>query len=588
MEFRILGPLEVVDGERPIALRKGKECALLAYLLLHANEVVPSERLIDELWGEHPPPTAAKILQNAVSHLRKALGDGRLLTRGHGYELRAAPEELDLQQFQRLAEEGRTIGNAAKLRQALALWRGPALVDVRDETFAQRASLYLEEERLGVLEDRIAADLAEGRGAELVPELERLVRDHPLRERLHGQLMLALYRAGRQADALEAYQRARRTLMQELGLEPSPQLQKLERRVLNQDPELEAPPRPPRPLGPVSSPTRRRRLAALALGAVALVAAGVVGIVYALDHHGSGPLVAKPNSLAVVDPSRNRLVAVVPVGTIPRGVAVGSSVWVANSADGTVSRLDSRTAKVVQTVGIGAQATDIATGAGGVWVVTGIDNTLVQLDPRTGAVVGTLRLPKEKGDPVTSTPAVAVGEGAVWVASGLRLLKVDPATGTIVAGLRGLDCCHGLVDIAVGAGAVWIAGLNEVVVRISPRTAMPTSEPLRTVYPSTLAVGYGSVWVVGVADYIARRPAVVGFDPQTLRVTHTIRLGKSRHSEGTLGLAAGEGAIWVSDYDRGTLLRIDPETGTIVSIIGVGGHPSGVAVGAGRIWVSVD
>ena len=372
MRFGLLGPLEVRTDEKVIRLGGAKQRALLVILLLHANEVVPSERLIDELWGERPPPTVTKILQNAVSHLRRALGDGRLLTRGHGYELRVAPEELDLRQFQRLAEEGRAASDGAKLREALALWRGPALVDLRNETFAQHASLDLEEERLGVLEDRIAADLAEGGGAELVPELERLVREHPLRERPHGQLMLALYRAGRQADALEAYQRARRTLMQELGLEPSPRLQELERRILNQDPELEAQPRSPGPLEPVSSPARRRRRAALALVVVAVVAGGVVGIVYALDHHGgSGPLIAKPNSLAVVDPGRNRLVAVVPVGTTPRGVAVDSSVWVANSGDGTVSQLDSRTFKVVQTIGIGTEATDIATGAGGVWVATG-------------------------------------------------------------------------------------------------------------------------------------------------------------------------------------------------------------------------
>ena len=585
MEFRILGPLEVVDGEQPVVLRKGKECALLAYLVLHANEVVPSERLIDELWGERPPPTAPKILQNAVSHLRKALGDGRLLTRGHGYELHAAPEEVDLRQFRRLAEEGRAIGDTAKLREALALWRGPALADVRDETFAQHAGLHLEEERLGVLEDCIAADLAEGRGAELVSELERLVREHPLRERLHGQLMLALYRAGRQADALEAYQRARRTLMDELGLEPSPRLQELELRILNQDPELEAPPRSPLPREPGSSPMGRRRRAALALVAVALVAGAVVGIVHALD--GARPLVAKPDSLAVIDPSRNRLVAAVPVGSTPRGVAVGGSVWVANSADGTVSQVDPHTLEVVRTVGIGAQATDIATGLGGVWVATGSDNTLVQMHPRTGAVLATLPLPQEKDHPTTAS-AVAVGEGAVWIASGARLLKIDPATGTILAVLGGLDCCSGLIDVAVGAGAVWIADLEEVVVRISPKTAMPTSEPLSTVNPSTLAVGYGSVWLSGVADYIAEHPALVGIDPQTVRVTHSIPLGTSLHSEGSLGLATGEGAVWLTDYDRGTLLRIDPTTGVIVSTIGIGGHPASVAVGVGRIWVSVD
>jgi YVTN family beta-propeller protein len=587
MEFRILGPLEVVDGERPIALRKGKECSLLAYLVLHANEVVPSERLIDELWGERPPPTAPKILQNAVSHLRKALGDGRLLTRGHGYELRAAPDEVDLRQFQLLAEEGRASGNAAKLREALALWRGPALVDVRDETFAQHASLHLEEERLGVLEDRIAADLTEGCGAELVSELERLVREHPLRERLHGQLMLALYRAGRQADALEAYQRARRTLMEELGLEPSPRLQELELRILNQDPELEAPPRPPlpRPLEPVSSPTGGRRRAAFALVAVAIVAGAVVGIVYALDD-GGGPVVAKPNSLAVVDPGRNRLVAVVPVGTAPRGVAVGDGVWVANSGDGTVSQVDPRTLKVVQTVGIGAQATDIAAGAGGVWVATGIDNTLVQMHPRTGAVLATLSLPAEK-DQTTTAPAVAVGEGAVWVASGTRLLKIDPASGTIVAGLGLTGPSHAVLDIAIGAGAVWIADAGEVVVRVSPVTATPTGKPVPSVYPTSLAVGYGSVWVAGT-DFGGRHPAVWRIDPQTLHVTRTIPVGKSRLRVAYFGLATGDGAVWVTDTDRGTLLRIDPATGVIVSTIRIAGHPRGVATGAGRIWVSVD
>ena len=585
MEFRILGPLEVVDGERPIAQRQGKECALLAYLVLHANEVVPSERLIDELWGERPPPTAAKIIQNAVSHLRKALGDGRLLTRGHAYELRVAPEEVDLSQFQRLAEEGRASGNAATLREALALWRGPALVDVRDETFAQHVSLHLEEERLGVLEDRIAADLTDGCGAELVSELERLVREHPLRERLHGELMLALYRAGRQADALEAYQRARRALMEELGLEPSPRLQKLERQILNQDSELEAPPRPPQQIEPVSSPARRQRRAALALAAVALVAGGVVGIVYAL-HDGGGAIVATPNSLAVVDPGRNRLVAVVPVGTTPRGVAVGGSVWVANSGGGTVTQVDLRTLEVVQTVGIGAEATDIATGVGDVWVATGSDNTLVQMHSRTGAVLATLSLPEEKDEP-TSAQAVAVGEGAVWVASGVRLLKIDPGSGTIVARLSQTAAFHGVLDISTGFGAVWIADQSEVVVRISAVTAAPTGKPVPTVYPSSLAVGYGSVWVAG-ADYGGTHPAIWEIDPHTLHVTQTISLGKSRLPGPDFGLATGEGAVWLTDYDRGTLLRIDPATGIIVSTIRIGGHPRGVAVGAGRIWVSVD
>jgi len=241
MEFRILGPLEVVDGGRRLTIRRGKERALLVYLLLHANELVPRGRLIDELWNERPPPTAAKILQNAVSHLRKELGEGRLLTRDPGYVLRVDGDELDLDRFERLAKEGRAD-------EALALWRGVPLVELHEEDFAEEARRRLEERRLAVTEDRIDGELSAGRQADLVAELEQLVAAHPLRERLYEQLMLALYRSRRQADALDVYRRAQTTLSDELGLQPGPQLQALERRILTQDPELETttPPRRPR------------------------------------------------------------------------------------------------------------------------------------------------------------------------------------------------------------------------------------------------------------------------------------------------------------------------------------------------------
>jgi len=233
MDFRILGPLEVLDQGRRVSVRRGKEQALLAYLLLHANELVASDRLVDELWGERPPPTAAKILQNAVSQLRKALGDDRLLTRPPGYFLRVEPGELDLERFEVLTERGRAEGDPALLREALELWRGEALADLRDEPFAQRASLQLEEARLAAREDRLDADLAEGRDAELVPELEGLIAEHPFDERLYRQLMLALYRAGRPGNALEVYQRARKTFDEQLGLQPGPELEELQRQILN-------------------------------------------------------------------------------------------------------------------------------------------------------------------------------------------------------------------------------------------------------------------------------------------------------------------------------------------------------------------
>jgi DNA-binding SARP family transcriptional activator len=242
VEFHILGPLEVVEHGRPLKLGGPRQRALLALLLTYANEVVSTDRLIDELWGAAPPQAAANALQYHVSRLRKALAPSEaIVTKEPGYLIRVGPDELDLLRFERLVEEaGRSSPETAAelLRQALALWRGPPLADVAHESFAQSEALRLEEVRLVALERRIDADLDLGRHAELVAELEALVRDHPLRERLRAQLMLALYRAGRQAEALDVYRRTRSLLREELGIEPSPTLHGLEKAILLQDPAL--------------------------------------------------------------------------------------------------------------------------------------------------------------------------------------------------------------------------------------------------------------------------------------------------------------------------------------------------------------
>jgi predicted ATPase/DNA-binding SARP family transcriptional activator len=233
MEFRILGPLEVVDDGHALPLGRGRQRALLGLLVLRANEVVSQDRLVDELWGERPPPTAPTALHGHVSRLRKLLGEGRLQTTPPGYLLRVAPEELDLYRFRRLVERGRH-------REALALWRGPALADLAFQSFAQAEIGRLEEARLAALERRIDVDLDAGRYGELVGELEVLTEAHPLRERFAAQLMLAHYRSGRQADALAAYRTTRATLVDRLGLEPSVALRTLERRILEHDPALDA------------------------------------------------------------------------------------------------------------------------------------------------------------------------------------------------------------------------------------------------------------------------------------------------------------------------------------------------------------
>lgn len=244
MDYRILGPLEVVDQDRRLPLGGPKQRSLLALLLLHPNEAVSTDELVDRLWGERPPATAPKIVQVQVWRLRKALGGDALATRPPGYVLRIGPDELDLTRFERLVGEARAAQPAEaarKLRAALALWRGAPLADLAYESFVAAEVARLEELRLVALEERIGADLALGGHAELVPELEALCAEHPLRERPRAQLMLALYRSGRQAEALEAYRRARELLVEELGLDPSPPLQELERAILAQDPSLDAP-----------------------------------------------------------------------------------------------------------------------------------------------------------------------------------------------------------------------------------------------------------------------------------------------------------------------------------------------------------
>jgi DNA-binding SARP family transcriptional activator len=247
LEFSLLGPLELSRDGEPQPLTGQKQRAVLAILLLRAGEVVSTDFLLDALWGEQPPRTATTSLQNFVSQLRKLVGADVLVTKPPGYVLRVAPEQVDFERFRRLVEAaGPTEPDerGALLRQALSLWRGAPLADLSFEAFAQPEIARLEELRLGALEQRVDADLDAGRHRDLVSELERLVTAHPLRERFRAQLMLALYRAGRQAEALHVYQDARRALIEELGIEPGPALQQLHASILRQESGLDPATRP--------------------------------------------------------------------------------------------------------------------------------------------------------------------------------------------------------------------------------------------------------------------------------------------------------------------------------------------------------
>ena len=349
MRFRILGSLEVLDGQQTVRLGAAKQRTLLAVLLLHANEPVSTDRLIDELWGERAPATADKLVQGYVHALRRQLGAEVLRTRPPGYEIRVDADGLDLLEFERLIAEARTteLEDSVELRaQALALWRGPPLDDVVLEGPERSTVARLTELRLATQIERIDAELALGRAATLVGELESLAAANPYQERLHAQLMLALYRSGRQADALRVYQSVRRALSDELGLQPGPELRALEAAILRQDDALTlaassaqtAPPERPAEAPPAPPRGRRRRTVVLAssLGALAVVAVALL-----VARREEAPITAPPNSVAVIDARTNELVGVVPVGVRPGPITAGGGfVWVGNLQDRNLSKID--------------------------------------------------------------------------------------------------------------------------------------------------------------------------------------------------------------------------------------------------------
>ena len=308
MEFRVLGPLEVRRDGQSIELRGSKRRAVLAILVLHANEVVRTDRLIEELWPENPPTNAPAALHSHIWRLRKDLGGDVLGTKPWGYVLRTEPEAIDLRRFERLVVEARPLPAQERTEQlltALALWRGPALADLANEPALQVEIARLEELRLSTIEQRIDADLELGGHAELVRELEVLVAEHPLRERLRGQLILALYRSGRQAEALETYRETRRVLVEELGIEPSPELRELEQAILRQDPSLTPTPAPPEPVDPARPPSRWRwpRSPLVAAAVLLLAVAGGAAALVLANGDGADGRSPVPAAAAATNPS---------------------------------------------------------------------------------------------------------------------------------------------------------------------------------------------------------------------------------------------------------------------------------------------
>lgn len=577
LDFRILGPVEALELERSIPLGGLLQRAVLAILILHRGEVVSSDRLIDELWGAQPPATAAKTLQSYVSRLRKALGTDVLRTQGGGYLLAVDAEQIDAERFARLTNEGRAAlasGDAGRARtlaeSALALWRGEALGDLAFRSFAAGEVARLEEGRLAALEDLAEAGLALGRHRELVGELERFLAEHPHRERARGLLMLALYRSGRHADALEAYQRGRRALADDLGLDPGPALRELEERILEHDPLLGAPPAPP-----VRSLVRRPGRWAVA-GTLLLAAA--IGAAVAELAGGAPPLLrAAPNSVAAIDPASNRVTAAVTVGARPTAIVYGSgSLWVANEDDETISRVDIHTLATEPAIPLRDPPTGIAFAAGAPWVVESDSTRTSVAVSRIDPVFDTVGTPVRVDDVVPGSPAAITGNGGGLVIAPNTgpLARINAHTGRVVSQQ---DPNSAPNAVAVGAGATWVTdGEGGNLVRVDPSGAI-TSTPAGD-EPDGVAVGDGAIWVALTGD-----DRVIQVDPLTGAVTATIAVGQA-----PAGVTFGEGSVWVADSGDGTVTRIDPRHARVVATIPVGGSPQAVAVAGGRVWVTVD
>jgi DNA-binding SARP family transcriptional activator/ABC-type transport system substrate-binding protein len=565
MELRLLGPFEVADGERTLVIGGGRQRKLLAILALRANEFVGSERLIEELWGERPPETAAKALQGYISQLRKTLGHEVLLTRPGGYVLQVAPGQLDVHRFEQLVDDARDAEPreaAEKLREALALWRGPALADFAYDDFARTEIARLEERRLVVLEQRIDADLALGRHAALVGELAALVAQEPLSERPRAQLMLALYRSGRQAEALEVYQQARRTFREDLGLEPSEELQQLQRAILAHDPALG-------PAGRTGWPRARRVIARpRVLGALgAILLAGAIGGATLLLLDDPGLARAEPDSVAFLDPASGEVVAQAP-GRRTALLRFGDDALWSMTADGTLERIDLESHEVTRRLGVGVHPGGLAVGEGSVWVTDADSPTLLRVNARYGSV-NKIALPARGG-----AAGVSVGAGSVWVAQGdSRVLRIEPRTGRVEHSFDVEEAS----DALFADGKAWLVapGLGTVR-RVDPATNEIVALVRLSPNSCCAAVGGGFVWIQ--TGRTVWKFADIGNPSAPLASVELAGAGG--------GLAYGDGALWATTGSAGTVTRIDPRTNA-TKTFAVGHEARAIAVDDGHVAVGM-
>ena len=581
LDFRLLGPLETASNGQALPLGGVRRRAVLAMLALEPGTVVAAGKLIEGVWDE-PPETAATALQGHVSQLRRVLGEDVIVTRTPGYVLDVAPDAIDAIRCERALEQARrqlaaddAAGAAATLRDAIAAWRGEPLADLVDAPFALTALPRLRELRVALEEERLDAELALGHHAEAVAPLRDLVAREPLRERPRGQLMLALYRAGRQAEALEVYEAGRRALSEELGIEPGQRLRALHESIVRQDPALGEPPR--------ADPPPRGRPWTPAVAGLALVAIGIVITVTGRESKPpAAPAVA--NGLVRVDNSGARSATARLDGTPGSVAAANGYAWVLDADGQTVTEV-AADGRRLQTFATGATPTDITASRAGLWIAQGSatgsqfpgaqTNAVADVDQRTGALVHTTGLPPAAAQILTGQrDRIAASAHAIWVLrSDGGLVRIDPLSHEVVKVLP-LDA----VAVTATADAAWVLTRDGSLVRVRERGSRAgTPIDVGDIGEASLAAGGGAIWVVDAAQGILQRYADAS---------------GSRSEPIDVGAGAGPvayvaGTVWVAQPARETVLRVDARDQRIVGEVRLGATPRDMAGDGSHLWVSV-
>jgi peptide/nickel transport system substrate-binding protein len=574
IEFRVLGPLEVRADGHALALGGTKQRTLLALLLAYAGETVRVERIVDELWTD-PPASATQSVQMHVSRLRRALGGQLIVTLPAGYMLHLETAELDLRGFELLVDAGHAArrrgdvpGARAAFEKALGKWRGEPFDGVAHGPALTAEAARLSELRLSAQLTRLECDLALGRHVEVLGELEALARREPLKERVRALQMLALYRDGRHADALEVYRRTRALLVEQLGLEPSPELRELQQRILRHDRSLR--PARPEPQPTAAGPARSRRRPPVLAGLAVAVAAGSALALLGLPGGTRDLGRIDADAVGVLEPATGHIVAQVATGGRPVGLAATSgAVWLVDGEPSALVRIDADDLRAVDRIPIGPAVTAVAAGGGAVWALASDTRTLLRINTVTNTVVQRIQ--------VGNGPrALTVAAGAIWVANSLdgTVSVVDVGTGRVVARVPVGVAPRALVATAT---AVWVANeADGTVTRIDARTRAPIATVRVGSGPAGLAVAGGGVWVANAQDATVSR-----INPQRDAVTTTVPI-----PSGAETIAADAGRLWVGGQKA--IVALDSRTGTVSRRIHIGAAPVALLPVGDRLWAAAQ